>query len=217
MESSTIKCVIFDCDGTLVDSESLSCQALVQVFASYGADVSYDECMANFQGGKMFDILKQTSDKLGVSIPMETLEPKCRQYINQLFEKQLQPMPSAIETVESLIAQGISVCVASNGPVDKMEHSLRLINMLPMFKDNIYSAFDINSRKPAPDLLKYTAMQMGFLAEECLFIDDTETGVWAGVNANIKTLHFSPNQRATIEHPLVDHISDLSQIKQFIC
>ncbi|MBD1573528.1 6-phosphogluconate phosphatase [Vibrio sp. S17_S38] len=213
MAKSQIKCVIFDCDGTLVDSETLCCQALVQVFASYGAEVCYDQCMANFQGGKMFDILKETSDRVGLNIPMETLEPRYREYMNNLFSENLKPIPSALETVQYLIDNNISVCVASNGSVSKMEYALSLTGMLHLFKNNIFSAFDINSWKPEPDLLMYAAMQMGFRAEECLFVDDTENGVQAGINAGIQTIHFTKLIEQTIDHPLVRRIEHLSELQ----
>ncbi|MFH0256761.1 6-phosphogluconate phosphatase [Vibrio rumoiensis] len=215
MDTGKIKCVIFDCDGTLVDSESLCCQALVKVFASYGADISFEQCMANFQGGKMFDILKETSDRVGLTIPMEVLEPRYREQMSQLFDEQLKPIPHAKETVEHLIQQGISVCVASNGPQSKMQHSLALTGMLPLFENKIFSAFDINSWKPEPDLLLFTAMQMGFLLEECLFVDDTENGVYAGINAGLKTVYYSPTADNIFEHPQVSTIQSLSELTKW--
>ena len=215
MDTGKIKCVIFDCDGTLVDSESLCCQALVKVFASYGADISFEQCMANFQGGKMFDILKETSDRVGLTIPMEVLEPRYREQMSQPFDEQLKPIPYAKETVEHLIQQGISVCVASNGPQSKMQHSLALTGMLPLFENKIFSAFDINSWKPEPDLLLFTAMQMGFLLEECLFVDDTENGVYAGINAGLKTVYYSPTADNIFEHPQVSTIQSLSELTKW--
>ncbi len=195
MDTRKIKCVIFDCDGTLVDSERLTCQALVDVFASYGADINPDEYMSNFQGGKMFDILKQTSERAGVLIPMEILEPRFRERLNQLFDEHLKPIPFAVETVQKLQELDVEVCVASNGPQSKMKHSLELTGLLPFFENKIFSAFDINSWKPEPDLLLYAAMQMGYRVEECLFVDDTETGVMAGLNAGLTTVYFSPQQQ----------------------
>lgn len=215
MDASKIKCVIFDCDGTLVDSERLTCQALVDVFASYGVEISFDECMRNFQGGKMFDILQQTSERAGISIPMETLEPRYRERINQLFDLHLQPIPHAKETVQKLNDMGIAVCVASNGPQSKMQHSLALTGMLPLFENKIFSAFDINSWKPEPDLLLYAAMQMGFKLEECMFVDDTENGVYAGINAGLNTVYYSPNLPTTVLPAEVRVINALNEIPEW--
>ncbi|MGV3001656.1 6-phosphogluconate phosphatase [Vibrio sp.] len=214
MDTDKIKCVIFDCDGTLVDSERLCCQALVNVFASYGADISFEQCMNNFQGGKMFDILKDTSQAAGLSIPMEVLEPKYREQVKQLFDEQLQPIPHAKQTVEYLTQKGIAVCVASNGPQSKMQHSLALTGMLPIFENKIFSAFDINSWKPDPDLLLFAVMQMGFLLEECMFVDDTENGVYAGINAGLKTIYYSP-VGSNIDAPQVTTVKCLTELQRW--
>ncbi len=53
MAITNIKCVIFDCDGTLVDSERLCCQALVNVFNQHGAELTMEECVSHFKGGKL--------------------------------------------------------------------------------------------------------------------------------------------------------------------
>ncbi|MBD1576939.1 HAD-IA family hydrolase [Vibrio sp. S11_S32] len=117
-------------------------------------------------------------------------------------------------TVQYLINQNIAVCVASNGPTAKMQQSLELTGMFDLFENNIFSAFDINCWKPEPDLLLYAAMQMGFKLEECLFVDDTENGVKAGINAGIQTIHFTPLEAKVIQHPLVSHIANLSELQK---
>ncbi len=61
---SNIRCVIFDCDGTLVDSEKLCNQALVNIFARFGVTLSLDDCLRHFQGGKMADILADTCERV---------------------------------------------------------------------------------------------------------------------------------------------------------
>ncbi len=48
MRLEQTKCVIFDCDGTLIDSERLCCQALVNVFSRFGADLNVNDCYAHF-------------------------------------------------------------------------------------------------------------------------------------------------------------------------
>lgn len=52
--------------------------------------------------------------------------------------------------------------MASNGPKDKIEYSLELTGLLDAFKGKVFSAFDANSWKPEPDLIMYSAMNMGF-------------------------------------------------------
>ncbi|KOO12327.1 HAD family hydrolase, partial [Vibrio xuii] len=66
---------------------------------------------------------------------------------------------------------------------------LQLTGLLDYFKGKTFSAFDTNSWKPEPDLILYSAMNMGFRVEECLYVDDTPKGLEAGVRAGMKTIH----------------------------
>jgi len=189
MTKPQIKCVIFDCDGTLVDSEPLCCEALCKVFNDFGANLSMIDAINHFEGGKLADILAKTKQRLGVKVSIDRLEPLYREYLDELFESQLKPMEGIFELLALLDSKDVEYCVASNGPRDKIERALQLTGLLPAFKGKIFSAFDTNSWKPEPDLVMYSAMNMGFRLEECLYVDDTPKGLEAGVRAGVKTVH----------------------------
>ncbi len=72
-KNNKVKCVIFDCDGVLINSEPLCCQALVNVFSSFDDSVSYDDFEKHFRGGKIADILTETRDRLGVNVSLTNL------------------------------------------------------------------------------------------------------------------------------------------------
>lgn len=191
MIKTKAQCVIFDCDGTLVDSERLCCQALCETFLRFNANLSMEEAVSHFEGGKLADILAATKHRLGVNVSIDRLEPVYREILDDLFEKQLQPMDGVFEALEFLTQSGIEYCVASNGPSDKIKKCLELTGLLPFFKGKIFSAFDTNSWKPEPDLIFYSAMNMGFRLQECVYVDDTPKGLEAGVRAGVKTVHLS--------------------------
>jgi HAD superfamily hydrolase (TIGR01509 family) len=211
--ANQISCIIFDCDGTLVDSETLCCQGLVNVFDKFGATLSLEECKSRFCGGKIADILQSACKMAGVVISIDILEPLYREEVNKLFKAHLKPMPGVDELLHYLDDKHIEICVASNGPVSKIEYALQLTGLLPQFKGKTFSAFDTNSWKPEPDLLRFAAMNMGVLVNECLFVDDTAIGVQAGINAGMRTLYFQQNPDAEdITHPLVTRISTLKEV-----
>lgn len=208
MRLEQTKCVIFDCDGTLIDSEKLCCQALVNVFASFGTDLNVTDCYAHFQGGKLADILMDTRERLGLSISIDTLEPLYRAELETLFQRHLKPMDGAIGLIEFLKQQDIEFCIASNAPKSRVESSLAMTGMLDDFKGKVFSAFDANSWKPEPDLIMYTAMSMGFLPNECIYVDDTLKGVEAGVRAGVQSFRL----RTSIDESIVDPEADSAEL-----
>ena len=183
------QCVIFDCDGTLVDSERLCCQALCDVFNRYDVHLSLDMAIEHFEGGKLADILTDMRDRLSLNVSLDEPEPIYRQVLEKLFEAHLKPMDGVFEVISYLEAKGIEYCVASNGPKTKIEKTLQITGLLPYFEGKIFSAFDTNSWKPDPDLVHYSAMNMGFRLNECIYVDDTPKGLEAGIRAGVKTIH----------------------------
>ncbi|MDC5804806.1 HAD-IA family hydrolase [Vibrio europaeus] len=214
MAKPQAQCVIFDCDGTLVDSERLCCQALCETFNHFGASLSMDEAVSHFEGGKLADILAATKQRLNVNVSIDQLEPVYRQKLDLLFEDQLQPMEGVFEVLDFLNENGVEYCVASNGPRDKIERCLELTGLLPFFKGKIFSAFDTNSWKPEPDLILYSAMNMGFKLEDCIYVDDTPKGLEAGVRAGVQTVHLTGlnNKHHTLDLKKISHLRELEEI-----
>ncbi|KJY83839.1 HAD family hydrolase [Vibrio galatheae] len=211
MKQPQAQCVIFDCDGTLIDSERLCCQALCETFHQFGASLSMEEAIRHFEGGKLADILSATKQRLGVDISIDQLEPLYRARVDRLFEEGLQPMEGVFDLLAYLNDSKVEYCVASNGPRDKIERSLELTGLLPYFDGKIFSAFDTNSWKPEPDLIMYSAMIMGFKLEDCLYVDDTTKGVEAGLRAGVRTIQLSGlnNKHHTLDLKIIKHLKEL--------
>ncbi|RWX56135.1 6-phosphogluconate phosphatase [Photobacterium chitinilyticum] len=212
-----IRCIIFDCDGTLVDSETLCNQALVNIFNRLGATLSLEECLSHFQGGKMVDILAETRDRSGINARVDDLEPLYREECRQLFEQGLYPIKGVPELLEALSNMGCDMCIASNAPISKIEHTLSLTGLLPYFEGKLFSGFEANSWKPDPDILHFAAMHMGVMLKECVFVDDTLNGVQAGINAGMRTFHFAATPySAQISHPRVTTITAMPQLLEHL-
>ncbi|CCO46067.1 putative 2-DEOXYGLUCOSE-6-PHOSPHATE PHOSPHATASE 2 [Vibrio nigripulchritudo SOn1] len=208
-----IRCVIFDCEGTLVDSEVLCCQAIVDVFAHFNKNISLEDCLNHFQGGKPADILAETCHRLNCNLSLDLLEPLYRDRKQVLYEAQLKPIKGANYLLSQLQQLGIGVCIASNSESDKIKHALRLTGLNSYFRNAIYSAFDANSWKPEPDLLLYTALNMGVSPKECIYVDDTLKGVEAGIRAGMTTYYYRPNQpEYQVDHEAVHTISNIEEI-----
>ena len=173
---------IFDCDGTLVDSERIVKSVLADGLTRLGLPTSCDTLLARFRGGKMSDFLAYAEERLGRPLP-EQFEPLLRSRIAKKLAASLQPMAGA----EQLLgAMDIPVCVASNGPRHYIASCLKTSNLLHFFKDNIFSAYDIGAWKPDPALFLSAANDMGVDPKHCIVVEDSIAGLTAAHAAGMR-------------------------------
>ncbi|CAH0527134.1 HAD family hydrolase [Vibrio hippocampi] len=220
--TNPIQCVIFDCDGTLIDSERLCLQALVQTLAEVGTKIDYEALKRDYQGIKIHIVLGSLVEDKNVIAGdgMEQLIARYRVISNELFTRYLTTMDGVEVLLESLIAKGIKICIASNAPHEKMQVTLPLTNLDRYFEGTVFSAFDAQAWKPDPKMLEYVMDKMQVKAEQCLFIDDSIVGVQAGVSAGIKTLYFAhdedPDNPCTIDSPNLVRIEHLGELENHL-
>ncbi|MDD5037379.1 MAG: HAD-IA family hydrolase [Methylococcaceae bacterium] len=181
--------IIFDCDGTLVDSEVLGNQVLVECVAELGLEISLEEALAQFTGGKMADVVTAIEQWLGFPVP-EDFVPELRRKMSAVFAEKLQP----VEGVEAILRDlRLPYCVASNGPRDKMEMNLHTTGLLPYFRERIFSAYEVGSWKPEPGLFLHAAQAFGIDPERCAVVEDSVAGVRAGRAAGMTVFGYAPS------------------------
>ena len=186
-----IKCLIFDCDGTLVDSEYLCNLGLEIQLRNYGVESSAHEMMEKYRGGKLAEILQSIEKEHNILLK-ENFVSEYRELVNKLFENELNPC----EGVLRFLSQNtLSICVASSGPTKKINKALEITGLKKYFGDNIFSSYEINSWKPDPDIFLYAAKRMGMNPDECLIIEDSIKGIESGLAAGMKTVLFDPMNR----------------------
>ncbi|WP_166967823.1 HAD family hydrolase [Yeosuana marina] len=170
---SNYKCVIFDCDGVLVDSEPIGNQILVDMANQLGANIDLDFAMKHFKGSHFKECVKIIEELVKQSIP-ETFEIEYRTKSLEEFEKHLKPIEGVTNVIERL---QMPFCVASSGMKSKMEFNLNLVGLLPYFEGKLFSCYDIQKFKPEPDVFLWAAKTMGFQPHECVVIEDSLLGV----------------------------------------
>ena len=178
--------VIFDCDGVLVDSESLGNQAIVEAVEALGVPLTLEEALAQFQGKKMAECVAKIEGWLGHSVDADFV-PGIRSRMAELFRRQLQPVPGVRKVLEDL---ELPFCVASNGPREKIELSLRVTGLLPLLSGRVFSAYEVGSWKPAPGLFQHAARSLGVDPRECAVVEDSLPGVQAGLAAQMSVFAY---------------------------
>jgi HAD superfamily hydrolase (TIGR01509 family) len=208
-----MEAIIFDCDGTLVDSEVLVNEVLVEVVAEHGLTIPLDEAVSSFRGGKMADCVAEIERRLGRSLP-EDFVPQFRSRMAAAFRQRLRPVDGALELVRSLRQR---FCVASSGPREKIELSLSLTGLLPFFENAIFSSYEIGVWKPEPGLFLHAARVMGFEPEACTVVEDSLTGIQAGIRAGMQVVAFQPAEvdpEIPKGVPVIRHLSELRALLQ---
>ena len=132
--------VFFDCDGTLVDSEVICSRAYVHMFREFGITLDLDEIFKRFKGVKLYEIIDTINAEYGVNLDKATLEPVYRDEVARLFDTELEVISGAQALLDAV---SVPMCVVSNGPVSKMQHSLGKTAMLHHFPERLYSGYDI--------------------------------------------------------------------------
>jgi HAD superfamily hydrolase (TIGR01509 family) len=181
MSKNRFGLVIFDCDGVLVDSELITNRVFVRLLNELGLELSLEDMFERFVGRSMPQCLEIITKLLGRPVPLGFVEEYQRQSAIAL-KAELKAVPD-IQT--ALAAMRIPYCVASSGTHEKMQTTLGVTGLLPQFRGKMYSVTEVAQSKPFPDVFLHAARQQGVLPADCAVIEDTPTGVRAGVAAGM--------------------------------
>ncbi|MFD0989940.1 HAD family hydrolase [Mariniflexile jejuense] len=172
---SKYKCIIFDCDGVLVDSEPISIQILVDMANSYGANIDLHYGMKHFKGSFMTACIENISALINQPLP-NSFQDDYRTQSFEAFKKGMKAVGGIKNVLDNL---NVPFCVASSGPENKIRLNLQLSGLLPYFENKIFSCYTIQKWKPDPAVFLWAAKTMGFKPSECLVIEDSISGVKA--------------------------------------
>ena len=184
---SPYKCVIFDCDGVLVDSEPIGNQILVDMANHLGADIDLTFAMNHFKGSHFKECVTIISKVVTQPIP-ETFEAEYRRSSLEAFEKHLKPIDGVTQVIKQL---QLPFCVASSGMESKMKFNLNLVGLLPYFEKKLFSCYTIQKFKPEPDVFLWAAKTMGFEPHECVVIEDSVLGVKGALKGGFDVFGFT--------------------------
>jgi HAD superfamily hydrolase (TIGR01509 family) len=183
--------VIFDCDGVLVDSERISNGVLAEMLSAQGWELSLAESRARFQGLMLEQVRGVAEEHLGRALPGDWLDEFVRRRA-AVFDAELEPVEGAERLVRRVLSAGIAVCVASQGSLAKTARSLALTGLDELFGPSArFSAQQVARGKPEPDLFLYAAAAFGVAPQYCAVVEDTPSGVTAGVRAGMTVYGFS--------------------------
>ncbi|MET9170299.1 HAD family hydrolase [Streptomyces misionensis] len=207
--------IIFDNDGVLVDSEPISNRHLAAYLTELGVPTSYEDSLRDYMGSAMHRVHDLVLERTGRRLP-EDFDDVLHARIFASFERELRPVPGAVDVLEKLAADRVPYCVASSGSHQKIRVGHRTAGLQRWFQeDRIFSSQDVGRGKPAPDLFLYTAERMGVAPERCAVVEDSPLGVQAAVAAGMDVYGFTamtPAERLTGATQLFSHMDELADL-----
>jgi HAD superfamily hydrolase (TIGR01509 family) len=177
--------VVFDCDGVLVDSERLAVRTEAAILGNLGWSLTESEIVDRFVGRSALYMQQEIERQLGRRIDWEAeFEVRYR----QVFERELVPVEGIVDALDQIATP---VCVASSGSHEKIRFSLGLTGLLDRFTGRIFSVEDVEHGKPDPDIFLYAAQHMDTEPGRCAVVEDSVSGVTAGLAAGMRVFAFA--------------------------
>ena len=183
--------VIFDMDGVIVDSETLSCSALQQVIAEKFSVFVNPSSYPNIIGKSLKDALKYYSELYGFDFSLNDVLSIERQKDTVYFsiaKGNLVPIEGLDKLLDFLDTNGIKYCVASSGSLEKIKFTLNELNLQDRFVNSVFSSEQVARGKPFPDLFLHASTTLGVSPENCLVVEDSVMGVKAAKAAGMRAV-----------------------------
>jgi HAD superfamily hydrolase (TIGR01509 family) len=182
--------VLWDLDGTLVDSAEFHWLSWRDTMAAEGRPITHEQFLASF-GQKNDRVL---AGWLGPGASAEWIrrvgEAKEREYRRLAELHGLTPLPGAAEWIRRLHERGWKQAIASSAPRENVHVMLRALAVDRDF-DAIVSAEDVTAGKPDPEVFLRAADRLGLSPEQCIVVEDAAVGIEAARRAGIKSIGVS--------------------------
>jgi HAD superfamily hydrolase (TIGR01509 family) len=192
--------VIFDCDGVLIDSEIISARMLVAELSRLGLTIDLPYVERHFLGRSYPVVMETIRREFGLDLPPD-FEAQYREALLSAFQSDLKVVPHVHDVLTRI---AVPFCVATSSSPRRVEMSLGLVGLTDLVGDRVYTSTLVPRGKPAPDLFLYAAAKMGADPARTLVVEDSLTGIRAGLAAGMTVWRFVGGSHlgaATAEEP----------------
>jgi HAD superfamily hydrolase (TIGR01509 family) len=210
--------IIFDCDGVLVDSETLENEIAAHCLTEAGLPITGPQCRERYIGLSSAAVMSRVEAELGHKLPDNWLEDYHARSRARLAAE-IVAIDGVTAAIDALEALGFETAVASSGEHAKMKITLGRTGLYGRFKGRIFSAEDVAHGKPAPDVYLLAAKTLGHAPDTCFAVEDSPNGAHAALAAGMTTFGYSAQiDRALLEavgvHAVFDNMAELPALVQ---
>lgn len=182
-----IKGLIFDMDGLILDTETISNKLLINIFSKYDINLN-EEIISKTIGLEKKKAIKVFEEYLGDNIPIKDIINLHKKVVNDYLEKNGVPVKlGLIELLNYLDEEKIKKVVATSSYRKVAENVLIRANVYNRF-DDIICGDEIKESKPSPDIFLKALEKLNLSADEVIVLEDSRMGILAAHRAKIKSI-----------------------------
>ena len=192
-----IDTIIFDMDGTLIDTEKYFRVCWPKALAAFGYEMSDEQALSMRSLGRPFAPV-HLKEMFGESIDYTQVREKRKELVEECIkENGIQLKPGVIELLQWLKENHIRAAIATATDMERTNRYLKMLGIHEYF-DKLISATMVKEGKPSPDIYLYACEQLGRKPEECIAVEDSPNGVLSAYRAGCKVV-MVPDQTAPEE------------------
>ncbi len=182
---SSVKCVIFDMDGVIIDSEELHKKAYYETFESVGVDVS-NELYKTLTGASTLNAFQKLVAHFNLTHnPEDLVQAKRKRYVAYFENDPTLHLVNGVENlIKTLFDKGITLVLASSSAMVNINRVFKRFDLDQYFTAKISGA-DLKESKPNPEIFVKAAQLGNTPKEYCVVIEDSDNGVKAANDAGI--------------------------------
>lgn len=182
-----IQAVIFDMDGTLIDTERYYRIFWPRALAEFGYPMTDEQALAMRSLGRPFAPAR-LKEWFGAGLDYEAVRRRRKELMEDCLDREgIRRKPGALELLQRLKVKGIITAIATATDLERTAKYLKLTGLEGYF-DRLISATEVPEGKPAPDIYLYACEQLGLPPEDCLAVEDSPNGVLSAYRAGCRVV-----------------------------
>lgn len=181
-KGTAVKGVLFDMDGVILDTEKLYTRFWKEAASVLGYTMTHEMALG------MRSLSRQIGEQrlkeyLGEDVDYLQVRTKRIELMSAFIQENGVELKSGVHELLSFLEEnGIKKAIATSSPLDRTKEYLSQVGLVDSF-DELVSGHMVEHGKPAPDIYLYAAEKLGLKPEECLIIEDSPSGLFAGYQA----------------------------------
>lgn len=213
-----MQAVIFDMDGTLIDTEKYYRIFWPKALAEFGYHMTDEQALSMRSLGRPF-APAQLKKWFGEDLDYYAVRQRRKDMMEECLDREgIRRKPGALKLVQRLRADGITTAIATATDPERTAKYLKLTGLEGYF-DRLISATQVKEGKPSPDIYLFACEQLGLAPEDCLAVEDSPNGVLSAYRAGCKVVMVPDQTRPEEEMKkyLYAVAESLDEVYEIIC